>query len=358
MNGNWYLLLIVIVLASSGCKKNYDDILQDSLEQKSYVPVRVGDISKVDGEIPLYAIGRVASANEIKLSFKTGGYIKNIRVDEGAYVPAGKRLASLRTEEIDALVLKARQGASKAARDLDRIKAMYADSVATYEAVQNLETQVEVSQADLKVAEYNQASSSIVSPISGRVLRRLAEPNELVSPGQPIFMIASSGKGAYVMSVDISDKDIDLINMRTRAEVTFDAFPGETFRGSVNKISEAAHPMTGTFAVEVTIDQKRKRLRHGMIGKVTLLPSTPSSYVKVPIEGIAEGAGDQVVVYVPTQSDTIAKSLTVRIARYGDDFAWIDRSTLEADRIITSGSAYLKDGQRIKIIEPTKTSDR
>lgn len=354
MNGKWLISLGVLLILSVGCKKSYDDLMEESLAQKPYVPVVVDVISAIDDKIPLYAIGRVASANEIKLSFKTGGYIRSMSGDEGDYIRSGRKLASLRTEEIDALVLKARQSVTKADRDLERVTAMYEDSVATYEAVQNLTTQVEVSRADLKVAEYNLAYSSIISPISGRILRRLAEPNELVAPGQPIFMIASSGQGAYVMSVDISDKDIDLIDLRTGAEVSFDAFPGETFRGSVNKISEAAHPATGTFAVEIAIDQRKKRLRHGMIGKVTLLPNTPASYLKVPIESIAEGSGNEVKIFIPTDSDTIAKSMTVRIARYGDDFAWIDRSTLDATRIITAGSAYLSDGQRIKIINKNK----
>lgn len=349
MRINGYIITLALLLIAS-CKQDYDTVLEGSLARKPYVPVVVENISTIVDAIPLYAIGRVASANEVKLSFKTGGYIRSMSADEGRYVRAGNVLAHLRTEEIDAQVLKARQGVDKAARDLERITAMYEDSVATYEAVQNLTTQVEVSRADLKVAEFNRQYSTITSPISGRVLRRLAEPNELVVPGQPIFMIASSGEGSYVMSVDISDKDIDLINLRTKAEVTFDAFTGKVFRGSVNKISEVAHPMTGTFAVEIAIDQGEQRLRHGMIGKVTLLPDTPSDYLKIPIESIAEGEGNQVVVYIPTEADTIARRLTVDLARYGDDFAWIDSSTLDSDRIITTGSAYLSDGQRIKVV--------
>jgi len=345
-------LLYCIALAS--CKQSYDDLMAESLVRKNYVPVFVEDVNSISDEIPVYAIGRVASDSEIRLSFKTGGYIKSINVDEGSYVRKGKKLAQLRTEEIDAQVLKARQALQKARRDLDRVQAMYNDSVATYEAVQNLTTLVDVSEADLRIAEYNQAYSTINSPISGRVLKKFAEPNELVSPGQPIFMIASSKGGSYVMSVDLSDKDIDLISLRTKANISFDAFPGKEFEGTVIKIGESAHPRTGTFDVKIAVDQKGSRLRHGMIGKVTLLPDSPSSYIKLPLTSVAEGSGDMVIIYSPTSADTIAQSHEVYVSRYGDDYVMIDKASFNSDRVITSGSAYLNDGQLIKIITQSK----
>lgn len=334
------------------CKKDYDDLMQESLAKKDYVPVFVEEVDKIRDEIPIHAIGRVASDSEIRLSFKTGGYIKSMRAEEGSYVKKGRLLAQLRTEEIDSQVLKARQAVQKAKRDLDRVTAMYEDSVATYEAVQNLTTQVEVTEADLRIASYNQEYSTIISPISGRILQKFSEPNELVSPGQPIFMIASSKGGSYVVNVDLSDKDIGLINLRTSAKVTFDAFPGKEFRGSVIKIGESADLRTGTFKIKIAVDQRGSRLRHGMIGKVTLLPGSSSSFVKIPLESVAEGEGDMVTIYTPSSSDTIAKSHQLYVARYGDDYVLLEKASFDADRVITSGSAYLQDGQRIKIINP------
>ncbi len=352
MNFRIIVILSILCLVLMGCKKNFDDLMAESLAKKNYVPVFVEEVDNINEEIPVHAIGRVASDSEIRLSFKTGGYIKSIKVEEGTYVKKGRLLAQLRTEEIDSQVLKARQAVQKSKRDLERVSAMFKDSVATYEAVQNLTTQLEVSQADLRIAEYNLAYSTIISPISGRILRKFSEPNELVSPGQPIFMIASSRGGSYVVNVDLSDKDIGLIDLRTTADISFDAFPGKKFHGSVIKIGESADPRTGTFKIKIAVDQKGSRLRHGMIGKVTLLPGSSSSLVKIPLESVAEGTGDMVTIYTPTSSDTIAQSHQLYVSRYGDDYVLLEKSSFNADRVITSGSAYLKEGQRIKIVNP------
>lgn len=343
------LFVLAIVLTCMGCRKNYEEMLSDSLIKKNYIPVFVEELSATTDAIPIYAIGRVASDVETKLSFKTGGYISRMTAREGDYVRKGKMLATLRTEEIDAQVLKAERALTKSQRDLERVSNMYNDSVATLENVQDLTTLVEVTEADVKVARYNQQYSRIVSPISGRLLKRLAEPNELVAPGQPIFVIASSKGQSYVMKINISDKDIPLVTYGTKAYISFDAFPEEEFKARVSRIAESADPMTGTFEVELAIEANNKRVRNGMIGKVVLEPSSINQYVKIPMASITEGVGSEIKVYTPDESDTIATLINLKVVRFADDFVWVDSKTIKSDRIITAGSAYLKDGQIIKI---------
>ena len=126
-------------------------------------------------QIPIYTIGRVSTGTETKLSFKTGGYIEALYVDEGDYVRKGKMLAQLQTTEIDAQVNKTRRALEKAMRDLERFQSMLADSIATLENVQDLTTQVEIAKADLEIAQFNQGYSKIVAPVSGRVVMKLSE---------------------------------------------------------------------------------------------------------------------------------------------------------------------------------------
>ncbi len=340
---------LIVILMFSNCKQNYDDLLTSSLVKKSYVPVEVESIQQSTSIIPIYAIGRVASDTETKLSFKTGGYIAELTAGEGDFVRTGRLLGRLRTQEIDAQVLKANHALMKARRDLVRIEAMYTDSVATLENVQDLRTLVEVSQADLDIALYNQKHSQITSPVTGRVLRKLAEPNELVNPGQPIYIIGSFGRGAYVMTIQISDRDINLISLGTRASLTFDAFEGSEFSARVSQIAENADPVTGTFEIELEIANANQRLRNGLIGRVTLFPGAGNDYVKIPISSIVEGVGRKISVFVPTQSDSIAKKIELQIERFADDFVWVRSEYFSEDRIITTGAPYLKDGQLIKI---------
>ncbi len=344
-----YILLFAIILTASSCKKEIE-ALKTTKSALTYTLVEVEPVEYFNEPIAINSIGQVASDKELKLSFKIGGIVSSISVDEGDYVRAGTLVGTMRTNEIDAQVLKAERALGKAQRDLERTKKMYADDAATLENVQDLETFVAVSQADLDIAQFNQKYASIISPISGRVLKRMAEPNEFLSPGQPILIIASSGTGSYIMKAALSDKDIASVELGNRVSMTFDAFQDDVFNGKVINIAESADPRTGMFDVDISILKSKRRMRNGLIGRLSIIPSQEFNYIKIPLDAVVDINGKQVTVFSPSQEDTIAQAIQITPLHIQQDYMLLSASdTSLPDRLITTGAAYLRDGSRIKI---------
>ena len=75
----------------------------------------------------LRAVGLLTPKDEARLSFKVGGLVESIKVEEGQAVKSGQVLALLKQTEIGASVEQARQATAKAQRDLARGKALLAD---------------------------------------------------------------------------------------------------------------------------------------------------------------------------------------------------------------------------------------
>ena len=71
-------------------------------------------------KIPVRVTGLLSTKTEMKLSFKTGGIIKQINVKEGQTVAGGQLLAVLDLSEVSAQVNLARIGFEKSQRDLTR----------------------------------------------------------------------------------------------------------------------------------------------------------------------------------------------------------------------------------------------
>lgn len=341
-----YIAFIIIPIMIIGCKeqlKEVEELTQD------FTYVEVADVEISNTAIPIFAIGRVASEEEIKLSFKIGGIISGVFAEEGQYVKEGKLLASLRTNEIDAQVLKARQALDKASRDLDRINKMYAEGAATLENVQDLTTLVQVSEADLEVAQFNRKYAQIVTPSSGRIIRKMGENGELVSPGQPIYLLSTS-QSAPLIKASLSDRDVTKIKYGDKAEIRFDAYPDEAFGGKVLRISESSDPRTGTFEVEIEINSKGKRLRNGYIGRVEIKPKQTAYYYKIPIDALVEGDDDLLTVFVPSENNSTAIKVLLRPEYIGADYFTVSRGEqLDLDKVITSGGPYLLDGDKIQI---------
>lgn len=347
-----FTLLVFAILTLVSCKVDYSDPEAERISRQSKNYVNVASVEEQNEPLSIYAIGRLGSNQEVKLSFKIGGIIAGMNADEGNYVKAGRTLATLRTNEIDAQVLKAKQVVQKAERDLDRIRKMYADSAATLENVQDLETQLQVSQADLEIAAFNQKYAQIISPVSGRIIQRLAEPNELIAPGQPIFLIAAASGKTHVMKVALSDRDINRIAYQSKAKVFFDAYPGEEFNAQVSFIAENADPITGTFEVELAINAGKKRLRNGFIGRAEIMPGEENTYLKLPIAAIVEGDQKALSVFIPSSQDTIARMVMVEPLRITSSAVFVKKpKDMLLERVITTGAPYLIDGDRIYIKE-------
>lgn len=342
-------LLTFSLLLLWGCKDDVESYasVAEKIDKKALV--KLESVEERTDALPIFAIGKLGSDTEIKLSFKIGGIISNMRINEGQKVSKGQTLATLRSNEIDAQVLKARQALDKAERDLERVKKMFAEEAATSENVDDLTTLVEVSKADLSIAEFNQKYAKIVSPVSGRIIRRLAEPNELVAPGQPLFLVASNEGKAFVMKVSLSDKDIARVKYGDKATARFDAFPNEIFEGAISLISESADPRTGTFEVELTIKSKGKRLRNGYIGRVEIQPESEGSYLAIPMEALVEGTDKGITIFVPSENGKIAKEVVVNPIGIHSDFIAIKKPTTPFSSVITSGAPYLMDGDSIRI---------
>ena len=346
------ILFLALLLLLNYCKPTYVDAEEVETVANTVPSVVLQQLETSSEPLPIIASGVVGSKAETNLSFKIGGIIEKLYVDEGQKVRAGQLLAEVRTNEIDAQVLKARQAVDKAARDVERIEKLYKDSAATREQVQNLTTALEVARADLEIASFNQQYATIKAPHSGRVLSRMAEENELISPGAPVFRVASNKGKGYILKIGVADRDVVRIRLNDRADVELDAYPGETLSAYVSEIAEEADPRTGTFNIELTLAGGGKIIKNGFIAKLKLHPSQQDTYYRVKMSALVEGYRNQAFLFVPAENGTKARRILVKPGHIGAEYFTVSEQQLAGNsHIITDGAAYLEDGMDIQIVD-------
>ena len=293
------------------------------------------------------ANGLVGAAEEMRLSFKTGGIIRRIPVQEGSRVRRGDLLAELELTEVNAQVEQARQAAEKAERDLDRGERLHADQVISLEALQNLRTQAAVARAARDAARFNLGYSSIRAPSDGVVLRTLFEERELVPPGQPVVILGSSARG-HVVRLSLADRDIVQLRLGDPARVTLDAYPGRELKGVVSEVSSAADPRTGLFPAELRLDPAADlMLASGLVAKVRIEPAT-ARLTHVPIAAVVEGDRDRANVYVV--EGAVARKREIVVSFIEGEQVALTRGLKSGERVVTEGALYLQDGERIRIV--------
>lgn len=339
-----YFFVLGVFIVLTGCRSKKDEAPLDQA-----VPVRTVPVVQKELSRPIHTSGRLSSSAEMKLSFKIGGIIEKLFVEEGERVEEGQMLAALKLDEIQAQVTLARSGFEKAKRDYERVKNLYADSVATLEQLQDAETGMDVARSQLAIAEFNLKHSSIVAPEDGRILKKLAEKSELVGPGHPVYFFGTGGR-EWLVRVGVTDQDIVRLSRGDSALVAFDAYRDVKFPGTVVEMAGAPDPMNGTFEVELRIQQGKYRLVNGFIARVDLFPSQKKWLYVIPLEAIVEADGNRASVFQPDPGNRVRK-LPVTIEYLMNDRVAVSRGLENVEFVITEGSAYLRDGASVRIIE-------
>ncbi|MBM4219381.1 MAG: efflux RND transporter periplasmic adaptor subunit [Gammaproteobacteria bacterium] len=333
----------VLALALAGCG--------DGAEQpvaRTAAPVRVATVEQAPAAKSLRAVGVLAPADEVRLAFKSGGVIQSIAVEQGAPVRRGQLLATLAQDEVAAAVAQARAVAGQSARDLERGRALLADEVATREQVETLETAHQVAQAQLRTALFNARHASIEAPADGVVLRRLAEPDEQVAPGQPVIIVGNTSAG-WIVRASLADRDVVRVQAGDAAEVTLDAYPGRVFAARVVEVAAAADPQTGTYEMKVAVDPADARFVQGLVAKVTIADPDAGTVAVVPVSSLLEADGGLATVFVVAKGD-VARKVSVRTGRLLGERIEVIAGLDLGERVVAEGAAWLDDNQPVRVL--------
>lgn len=334
------MLLTMVAIVMLGCQPG-----QSRQEDISAVPVKIVEVHQVAMSRPIHTSGILSSDSRMNLSFKVGGIVDRLSVREGMQVREGATLASLVLEEIEAEVQQARSAFDKTQRDLQRVRSLYEDSVATLEQYQNSQTGFDLAKSRLRIAEFNRKHAEIVAPENGVILRRFVEENEMVGPGNPVFQFGTTAKN-WIVTAGIPDRDVVRCAAGDSGSVWFDALGDQVYSGHITKIGGTADPLTHTFTVELTLESRDPGFRNGFIGRISIFPSETRRYWLVPMEALIEPEGSVGSVFAVTGGGT-AEKVSVDIAFLTDSTAAISHGLRDGQIIVTQGAHYLKDGSRV-----------
>ncbi|GAB2604624.1 efflux RND transporter periplasmic adaptor subunit [Spirosoma areae] len=323
----------------------------------SVVPIKLAPISTVVRAEPIAASGLVSSAQEARLSFKVGGIIDRLFVEEGQSVRRGQLLATLDLTEINAQVSQAQLANEKAERDFGRVQRLYADTAATLEQLQNATTGTSVAKQSLTIAQFNRSYAQIRSTVDGTVTRKVANAGEYIAPGASVYLISSNRRSDWVVRVGVSDKDWARLRLGNRASILLDAYPNRTFNGTISELAQAADPTNKLYEVEVKINPGADgavKFAPGLFAKVTIVPAQSRSYTLVPVEAIVEGNGKDGFVYVLADDNRGAGPLRVRktpvqIGFLDGNKVLLTNGLAGVKNVVTAGSAFLTEESSVVV---------
>lgn len=318
------------------------------LQEDERIPVHTVLIQQKNISLPIHASGTLTSSAEQRLSFKIGGIIRKVYVDEGDVVKTGQLLAVLDKTEIDAQVAQAQQGLTKAERDLGRVEGLYKDSSATLELLQNATTGRDVAKETARIATFNQQYAEIRATRSGKIIKKLVNEGEITGPGMPAFVLFETGVNDWVVKINVSDRDWARLNVGMAAHVTMDAYPETLFNGKVSELAPAADPQNGLYPVEIQLSPQGHRFAPGLFAQVEISPRQSRSYAVVPIEALVEGDGKQAFVFALQPDGVSVRKIPIQVAFMEGASVMITSGLEGVSEVVTTGAPYLTEKKKVR----------
>ncbi len=346
MKAKTLLISILTLSVIIGCS---EEKIENTIPLKgAAIPVKTVELAKRKSSTFINASGKFSTKNETTLSFKVGGIIADLNVEEGQKVRKGELLASLNLTEIQTGLTQAELGLEKARRDYERANRLYQDSVATLEQLENATTALKIAEQQVKAVEFNVQYAEIRANQNGFVLKKFANEGQQVAAGTPVIQINGTEKNSWTIKVTMNDRNWNKISVGDKATLKLDTrkdrFPGEVIRKS-----QSADPRTGGYWIEIKpTETKGLNLASGMFARVQISPSIQTESWEVPYSAVLDADGSNGYVYV-TEDGKTAKRIPVILGAISETSIQILEGLENHNKLIVGGSAYLSDQSPIVI---------
>ncbi len=345
-----HFLSIAIATASllTSCTQKHKE--QNPMGEPDVIPVKTSAVSVLTVPDQINATGLVSTEDEARYSFKIGGVISRIFVDEGQFFKKGQLLATLNATEISAGLEQTSLSMEKAQRDYGRAVNLYRDSVYTLEQLQNTKTALDIAVKAREANAFNERYSKIYAASDGFVVQKIASEGEVVSGGMPVLLVNSTrDHSGYILKVGVTDREWAAIEPGQPAKVTLDGYGGQRFEAIVSRKSQAADMQLGSFQIELKLTLGNVRPAVGMFGKAEIATRQQDQLMVIPYGSLVEADGNRGFLFTPVGTNRV-KKIPVTILRFDNERVYLKDKLEGISEIIISNSAYLNEQSAIKII--------
>lgn len=292
-------LALALPLGLAACSRGESDERQTSPD--------TARIERQSLEIRAEASGQIEPLRVVEVKSRVGGELRRITVETGNEVSNGAVIAeidprdvknALDQAEADMELARARVVTAEAQRrraeELTKAGVMSAQDLETKQLDEtNAKAQLLKAQTNLDLAREKMGDVAIRSPITGTVIEKTVEQGQIIASASGNV----SGGTTLVKMADLSivqaralvdETDIGRVHAGQPAQVTVEAYPGRTFRGSVAKIEPQAvvEQNVTMFPVLVRLENPERLLKPGMNAEVSIEIADRENVIAVPNQAV------------------------------------------------------------------------
>jgi len=341
--------------------------------------VRVAKVTSGKVERNLRLPGEMTPYQRVAVFARVASFVETVHVDRGSAVKEGDMLVSLVAPEMDAQVAESESKAQAVQLQLAEAQAKLVAVQTTYEMLKMASTTpgaismneltlsekgVEAAQAVVQAVTNSaraarsaaealrnlQAYLQVKAPFDGVVTERLAHPGALVGPGTggattPLMYLEQNSRLRLV--VPVPEAQVAGVSRGTSVSFTVPAYPGQSFRGTVARVSQTLDTRTRSMAVELDVSNPDRRLAPGMYADVDWPVRMTRTSLLVPASSVVVTTERMFVIRV---REGKAEWVNVTRGATVNGLVEVFGSLRAGDAIVERGNDEIREGS---VIRPT-----
>ena len=351
----WIAVVVIVIVAVAAWAmsggKNEEDI--NFKEEKVALKTLQNSVT---------ATGTIEAVTSVTVGTQVSGIVNKLYVDYNSQVKKGQVIAELdKTNLLSELntakanLASAQSSLNYQAANMERYKTLYKKGLVSADEYENAlltyrqaKEQVASSKENVQRAQTNLGYATITSPIDGTVISKSVEEGQTVAASfntPELFTIAKDLTNMQVVA-NVDEADIGGVKEGDRVTFTVDAYPDDTFEGTVKQVRLEATTTNNVVTYEVVISAPNAdlKLKPGLTANVTIYTQERSGVLAV---------ANKALRFTPTK-ETVGKDIKIVDCK-GKNKVWtLNGNTLTAHPVTIGQS----DGINTEITKGLKQGDK
>lgn len=263
-------------------------------------PYRFVTVEKGDLEAVVASTGTLDAVTTVQVGTQVSGIVSHIYVDFNDNVRKGQLIARIDTtllisavQDAQATLERNHAQLRQAEREYERIKNLFDKQFVTEVEYNQAQYNLDIAKASVKSAEIsleranrNMDYAAIYAPISGTVIERNVDVGQTVAASfsaPQLFLIAADLSRMEILA-NVDESDIGMIKEGQEARFTVQAYPDETFIGTVRQVrlQSTVEENVVNYTAVIDVNNDEGKLLPGMTATVDFLIETATDVMKVP----------------------------------------------------------------------------
>lgn len=261
-------------------------------------------VAAADIQNSITATGTIEPVTSITVGTQVSGIVSKLYVDYNSIVKKGQIIAELDKTNLESELNTAKANLSSAQSTLSyetanysRYKTLYHKGLVSADDYDNAllsyrkaKEAVATAKESVSKAQTNLGYATITSPIDGVVLSKSVEEGQTVAASfstPELFTIAKNLTDMRVIA-DIDEADIGDVKVGERVSFSVDAYPDDTFSGTVTQVRQEATTTNNVVTYEVAISAPNEglKLKPGLTANVTIYTAEKKGVQSVPTKAL------------------------------------------------------------------------